>query len=130
MGDFYLEMEQAGREMNASTANGGLGQGTIVLARTTLGSPNPDAPFDPVSDIVTTEPLLGSARGVSEQLVGTEVDGAILSATDLVVTVSPPRMGYSTGDVLTLDGVPVHILAVSKIPAVGITSLVKFYVKG
>jgi hypothetical protein len=39
-------------------------------------------------------------------------------------------MQYQAGDTLSIDGVPVHVIAVEKIPAAGVTSAVKFIVRG
>lgn len=130
MADFYADMAQMASELLAPTNQGGLGQGVIVLVRSTPGTPNPNAPWEPVTPTVTTETLKGAARGVDSRLVGTEVGGAVVLATDRQVICAPPAMQYRAGDTLSIDGVPVHVIAVEKIPAAGVTSAVKFIVRG
>jgi hypothetical protein len=39
-------------------------------------------------------------------------------------------MEYQAGDVLSVDGFPVHILGVKRIPAAGTVSAVKFFIRG
>ena len=130
MADFYESMAQMASELLAPTSQGGLGQGVIILARSTPGTPNPNAPWEPVTPTVTTETLKGAARGVDSRLVGTEVGGAVILATDKQIICAPPVMQYQAGDTLSIDGVPVHVIAVEKIPAAGVTSAVKFIVRG
>lgn len=106
------------------------GQGVIILARSTPGTPNPNEPWKPVTPTVTTETLKGAARGVDSRLVGTEVGGAVILATDKQIICAPPAMQYQAGDALSIDGVPVHVISVERIPAAGIVSAVKFIVRG
>ena len=130
MADFYADMAKVSAQLLAPTSQGGLGQGVIVLARSTPGAPNEEAPWEPVTPTVTTETLNGAARGVDSRLVGSEVGGAVILATDKQVICAPPVMQYQAGDTLSIDGVPVHVIAVEKIPAAGFTSAVKFIVRG
>ena len=106
------------------------GQGVIILARSTPGTPNPNALWEPVTPTVTTETLKGAARGVDSRLVGTEVGGAVILATDKQIICAPPVMQYQAGDTLSIDGVPVHVISVENIPAAGTVSAVKFIVRG
>jgi hypothetical protein len=129
MPDFYQEMQDMAREMLAPTSQGGLGQGEIVLTRKTPGTPGPN-PWDPVEPVVQSETLGGAVSGISQQLVGTEMDGAVLLASDRQAICEAPRMEYQAGDVLSVDGVPVHILGVKRIPAAGTVSAVKFFIRG
>lgn len=104
------------------------GQGSIVLSRQ---SSTPGAnPWDPPVTTTTTETLKGAARGVDSRLVGTEVGGAVILATDKQIICAPPVMQYQAGDTLSIDSVPVHVIAVEKIPAAGTVSAVKFIVRG
>lgn len=104
------------------------GQGVIVLARqTSVPGANP---WDPPVTTTTTETLKGAARGVDSRLVGTEVGGAVILATDKQIICAPPAMDYQAGDTLSVDGVPVHVIAVERIPAAGITSAVRFIIRG
>lgn len=128
MSDFYAEMGQMATELLAPTSQGGLGQGTIVLSRQ---SSEPGAnPWDPPVTTSTTETLKGAARGVSQELVGVEVGGTVILASDRQVICAPIEMGYAAGDTLIIDGVPVHIVAVQPIPAAGVTSAIRFVVRG
>ena len=130
MDDFYESMAKVSAQLLAPTSQGGLGQGVIVLARSTPGTPNPNAPWEPVTPTVTTETLKGAARGVDSRLVGTEVGGAVILASDRQVICSPPAMQYQAGDTLSIDGVPVHVISVERIPAAGTVSAVKFIIRG
>lgn len=130
MADFYEEMKKVAAELLAPTSQGGLGQGAIVLIRETPGTPDPDKPWIPVEPTKQTETLDGAATGVDSKLVGTEVGSAVIRSSDLKVVVVPPDMGYQAGDILSLDNKPVTIIDVQNIPAIGITSAVKFIVRG
>lgn len=129
MADFYEQMRAVAAELLAPTSQGGLGQGVIVLARDTPG-PEPENPWDPVEPAVQTETLDGAVRGVGKRLVGVEVGGTVILASDRQAICTVPAMGYTAGDRLSIDGVPVHIIDVEKIPAAGITSAVKFIIRG
>lgn len=128
MADFYSEMRQMAEELLAPTSKGGLGQGSIVLSRQ---SSTPGAnPWDPPVITTTTETLKGAVRGVSKELIGAEVGGTVILASDRQVICAPPQMGYTAGDTLVVDGVPVHIVAVENIPAAGTVSAVRFIIRG
>jgi len=130
MADFYAEMAAMTRDLLKPTSQGGLGQGTITLTRVTPGTPDPNAPWEPVEPITQTIPIEGAVRGVSKELVGVEVGGTVLLASDRVAICEPPSIEYTAGDVLALDGVPVHVIMVEKIPAIGVTSAVRFTIRG
>ena len=129
MADFYSELAAVAAQMLAPTSQGGLGQGQIVLTHSVPGAPNPATPWEPVEPTVTTETLKGAARGVDARLVGTEVGGTVVLASDKQVTCAPPTIAFTAGDTLTIDGVPMHIIAVEKKPAAGTTVAVKFLVR-
>lgn len=128
MSDFYSEMAQMARELLAPTSQGGLGQGSIVLSRQTSVPGN--NPWDPPVTTTSTEPLRGAVSGVSKELVGVEMGGTVVLASDRQAICAVPAMGYTAGDTLVVDGVPVHIVAVQNIPAAGITSAVRFIIRG
>lgn len=128
MTDFYESMRRTAEELLAPTSQGGLGQGSIVLSRQ---SSTPGAnPWDPPVTTPKTETLNGAVRGVSKELIGVEMGGTVILASDRQAICAPPSMGYTAGDTLVVDGVPVHILAVQNIPAAGVTSAVKFFIRG
>lgn len=130
MDDFYSDMAGVARDLLAPTNQNGLGQGEIILYHSEPGTPNPDEPWNLVEPTVTTETLRGAVKGVNQKLVGTEVGGAIILASDRQCICAVPKMAYAAGDALVIDGTPVQILAVERIPAAGIPSAVKFIVRG
>lgn len=130
MADIYTRMQDTTRRLLRPAAQGGLGQGEIKLTRKIPGTPDPSKPWEPVEPTMQTEPLSGAVRGVSKQLIGTEMDGTVILASDRQAICTVPAMQYTAGDVLSVDGVPVHIIAVEKIPAAGVTSAVKFIIRG
>ena len=129
MADFYTEMAAMTRGLLAPTSQGGLGQGEIVLTRKTPGTPGPN-PWDPVEPVTRAETLRGAVRGVSQRLVGTEMGGTVILASDRQAVCEVPQMQYQAGDTLSVDGVPVHIIAFERIPAAGTTSAVRFTIRG
>ncbi|HSH83588.1 MAG TPA: hypothetical protein VK979_00295 [Guyparkeria sp.] len=129
MADFYSEMATMARDLLAPTSQNGLGQGTITLTRTSPGTPGPN-PWDPVAPVTQTVTIRGAVRGISKELVGTEVGGTVLLASDRQAICEVPPIDYTAGDVLSVDGVPVHVIAVEKIPAAGVTSAVRFTIRG
>lgn len=130
MSDFYTQMGQVAAELLAPTSQGGLGQGNVVLSRKIPGTPDPDAPWIPVEPTNQRETLRAAVRGVSKELVGTEAGSTVIVASDRQAICAPITMGYTAGDTLIVDGVPVHIVAVSNIPAAGITSAIRFIIRG
>ena len=128
MADFYESMRRTAEELLAPTSQGGLGQGSIILSR--QSSVPGDNPWDPPVVTTTTEPLHGAVRGVSKELIGVEAGGTVILASDRQAICAPPKMGYTAGDTLVVDGVPVHIVAVQNIPAAGVTSAVRFIIRG
>lgn len=129
MADFYSEMAQMANDLLAPTSQNGLGQGTIILSRLIPGQP-PANPWEPPTHTAQSETLRGAVRGVSKELVGVEVGGIVIQASDRQAICAVPTMDYTAGDTLSVDGVPVHIVAVQNIPAAGITSAVRFIIRG
>lgn len=129
MADIYTRMQGTAKRLLRPAAQGGFGQGQIVLSHSVPGTPSAN-PWDPVEPTTTTETLRGAVRGVSQKLVGTEVGGTVILASDRQAIVAVPVQDYTAGDTLAIDGVPVHIIVVEKIPAAGVTSAVKFIVRG
>jgi|SRR5690625_4264232 len=128
MADFYSEMAQMATELLSPTSQGGLGQGSIVLSRQT--SVPGDNPWEPPVTASKTETLKGAVRGVSKELIGVEMGGTVILASDRQAICAPPSMGYAAGDTLVVDGVPVYIVAVQNIPAAGTVSAVRFIIRG
>lgn len=130
MADFYQELAKMARDLLAPTSQGGLGQGVIKLISKTPGVIDPSKPWEPVQPVITEQVLRGAVRGVGKELIGVEVGGTVILASDRVAICEVPSQPYTGGDVLSVDGVPVHVIAVEKIPAAGITSAVKFTIRG
>lgn len=128
MADFYLDARQFVSQMLAPTSMNGLGQGQIVLSRITQGVPPND--WTPPEETIQSETIRGAVRGISKELVGTEVGGTILLMSDRQAICEVPKMAYTAGDILEVDGVPAKILSVTKIPAAGVTSAVRFLIRG
>lgn len=129
MGDFYSDMAAVTASLLAPTSQGGLGQGTVTLTRSTPGAPGAN-PWDPVTPTKQTETLKAAVRGVDARLVGTEVGGAVILASDRQAICAVPVMTYTAGDTLSVDGKPVHVISVERIPAAGIAAAVKFIIRG
>lgn len=129
MADIYSRMAAVSARLLAPTSGGGMGQGIVILTRVTPGLPGPNQ-WDPVTPTTQSETLRAAVRGVDRRLVGTAVGDAVILASDRQVICSPPAMEYTAGDVLSVDGVPVNIISVEKLPAAGITSAVKFIIRG
>lgn len=129
MADFYAEMAAMTAGLLAPTSQGGLGQGTVTLTLSTPGAPGAN-PWDPVTPTKQTETLKAAVRGVDARLVGTEVGGSVILASDRQAICAVPAMAYTAGDTLSVDGVPVHIISVERIPAAGTVSAVKFIIRG
>jgi hypothetical protein len=129
MSDFYSDMAQMARDLLAPTSAGGLGQGELKLTRVTPGTPDPLKPWLPVQPQTTTQTLKGAVRGVDSKLVGTERNGAVLLSSDLVAITEVPSIDYEAGDVFSIDGKEVTVLDVEPIPAAGIRSAVKWFLR-
>lgn len=127
--DFYSDMGKFVQDILAPTSQNGLGQGELKLTRVTPGTPNPLEPWKPVQPQTTTQTLKGAVRGVDSKLVGTERNGAVLLSSDLVAITEVPSIDYEAGDVFSIDGKEVTVLDVEPIPAAGIRSAVKWFLR-
>ena len=127
---FYEDMANVTRELLAPTSQNGLGQGNVVLSRKIPGTPDEDQPWLPAEDTFERETLRAAVRGVSKELVGTEAGSTVILASDRQAICAVPAMGYTAGDTLIIDDIPVHIVAVQNIPAAGITSAIRFIIRG
>lgn len=128
MADFYQSMAEMASELLSPTSQGGLGQGNIVLSRTTTVAP--ENPWESPQTSRVRETLRGAAKGVDSRLVGVEIGGTVILASDRQVICAVPEMDYVAGDTISIDGKPVHIISVQNIPAAGVRSAVRFVVRG
>lgn len=128
MADFYTSMAAMASDLLSPTSQGGLGQGKIEIART-ITVPGTE-PWDEPTTTQKATVIKGAVRGVDTRLVGAEVGGTVLLASDRVAITEVPPVEYTSGDTLLVDGKPVHVIAVEKIPAAGIAAAVKFTIRG
>lgn len=129
MADFYSEMADMARDLLQPTSSGGLGQGRLTISREGLSTPGPN-PWDPVvpgERIV--EKLDGAVRGIDKRMIGTEVEGVVIMASDLQAICAVPSMEFQPGDTFAVDGKPVHVIAMENIPAAGTPSAVRFIIR-
>lgn len=119
------------RDLLKPSDQGGLGArtGSIQYVRYVPGPP-PAEPWLPPSPAVRTElDVRAQSFGISKELVGTPIENNVLIATDLYVICERIPDGYQPTDVITIDGRDVTILGVQRIPAAGIASAVKFFIR-
>lgn len=126
---FYQSMQQMARDLLAPTSQGGLGQGELVLHHNTIPDPDPNKPWEIPEPIVQMELIRGAVRGVSQELIGKEVGGAVIVASDLEAICEVPKIPYTVGDDLYIDSDPMKIIDIHKIPAAGVTSAVRFILR-
>ena len=100
-------------------------QGLIVLTK--LGSTTP--PVNPWDPPVGTDPvahtLKATAKGVSKEFI----DGTTIVATDIEIIAAVFDAEPDPADVLTIDGKPVMVLRVIRLPAAGVVVAWKFVVR-
>jgi hypothetical protein len=121
---FYDDMAAMAAELLAPEAEGGLGQGTVVLVRTTPGTPDPAQPWLAVSPTVVTETLRAAVSGAAKY-----ADGVTILATDLRIVAAVPTMDWRMGsDVLslTIDGRQATIIQARGIPEAGTPAAIEF----
>lgn len=130
MADFYSDMAAMTRDLLQPTNSGGLGQGILTISREGAAIPGPN-PWDPVlpGDRIV-EKLDGAVRGVDKRIVGTEVGSAVLLASDRQAICTVPALDFQPGDTFAVDGKPVQVIAMEKIPAAGIPAAVRFIIRG
>ena len=131
MADFFDDMAKMARDILKPSDQGGLGArtGSIKYVRITAGA-QPANPWEPPNPPVRTElPVRAQAFGISQKLVGTPIENTVLIATDLYVICERIPDGYKPTDVIEIDGKDVTILGVQRIPAAGVASAVKFFVR-
>lgn len=129
MSDFYSDLATMARDLLAPTSQGGLGQGTLVLTSITPGTPDPLEPWKPVIPQTTTQTLRGAVKGVSSELVGVAAGETVIVATDREAITEVPSIAYKAGDLFSVDGKEVRVIAVQPIPAAGTTSAAKWIIR-
>lgn len=129
---FYQEMQDMVKDLLKPDTEGGLGQVTAVLVRTTPGAVDPAHPEVEVPPTVKKETLLAAASGPVKY-----ADGVTILSTDYKVVAAIPaldwRMPLAPSRVslhLELDGRKVSIVSVRGIPAIGTPAAVEFIARG
>jgi hypothetical protein len=99
-------------------------QGNVVLKKTTRGpGPNDWTPGDPIT---VDYPLDATVKGVSKQFV----DGTTILASDMEITAAVFGAEPDPADTLTIDGKPVTVLQVMRLPAAGTLVAWKWIARG
>lgn len=106
-------------------------QGAVTLSRHTL-TPGANAWDDPTV-VTSTETLLAQVFGVSSEFVGTPANepvGGVILASDLMCITAVPAMGLQPGDTVAVNGVPVAVLRIMRIPAAGTVAAYRVIIRG
>lgn len=98
MAGFYDDMADMVQGLLLPDAEGGLGQGTVMLKRTAT-TPGAES-WDPPSETVTSYPLKAAVRRVYTKYV----DGTLILATDNQITFAVPAVTPLLTDTLSIDG--------------------------
>lgn len=114
--------------------------GEIMLARSTIAASEPETPWIPGEAVRDVFALQGRADGVTADMI----DGTVVTATDLVVVVSPKARHTMTGDeeadgaivdivptatdTLEIDGQEKTIKRVVALPAAGPAAMFQIFV--
>lgn len=113
---FYSDMDAMVQELLLPDAQGGLGQGTILLRRVIPGVPNPAQPWVPVAPTVTDTVLKGAAKRLHQRYEG----GALVVETGDMVTFAVPAVTPTLAtDKMVIDGVERVITNLKPIPSAG-----------
>lgn len=105
-------------------------QGTVILTCTTPGTPDPETPWLPGEPTTTEYELAATVASITvDQAAAKFIDGTTIKTTDLVVTCAVPEIEPDAGDQLSLDGKPLIVLKVMRIPAAGTAVTFKFIVR-
>lgn len=108
--------------------NGGFGQGLLILKRATTID-DEKSPWDKNAVEYKQETLDGAVRGVEKELVGKELGGTIILASDQEAITTPPVMGCLPGDIFSVDGVEKYVISYTPLPAAGITVAARFILR-
>ena len=124
-------MAEMARDILLPSDQGGLGArtGSISYLRANPSVPS-GSPWEPPAPVSWTElDVRAQSFGISKQLIGTEIGNTAMIATDLYVICERIPDGYKPTDVIEIDGESVMVLGVERIPAAGIASAVKFFIR-
>lgn len=125
---FYQEMQDMVKDLLKPDTEGGLGQVTAVLVRTTPGAVDPEHPEVEVPPNEQKETLRAVASGPVKY-----ADGVTILATDYKIVAAIPALDWRMPEApsraslhLELDGRKVSIVSVRGIPAIGAPAAVEF----
>lgn len=129
---FYQEMQDMVRDLLKPDTEGGLGQVTAVLVRTTPGAVDSSAPEIEVAPTVIKESLRVAVSGA-----GKYADGVTILTNDFRVVAAVPVMNWQWPVApsravlsLELDGRTYQVVSVKGIPAIGTPAAVEFIARG
>lgn len=129
---FYQDMQDMARDLLAPDTEGGLGQTTAVLIRTTPGLVDPERPWEVAPPVVQREVLRAAVSGAEKY-----ADGTTILATDRLVVAAVPTMNWKPPVApdravlsLELDGQHVTIVSIKGLPAIGTPAAVQFIARG
>lgn len=148
MAGFYDDMRGVALELLAPEAEGGLGQGTILVIRTTDDKPADWPTWEPWTGTITTKTyrIYGVVSGVAKELV----DGTTILASDMMLicadrmtlsetkvgddepTASNTEVAFSLGvpETINIDGVPFTTLQRVPVPGAGTKAAHKYLIRG
>lgn len=112
MADFYDEMRDVADELLAEFA-----QGTVILKRVTTAAPDPETPWVPGSETVTTYTLNATVKRMHQRYE----NGVLIVETGDMVTFAVPPVTPLITDKLVIDGVERVISNLTPIPGAGTT---------
>lgn len=112
---FYDEMADMVLEVLMPDADGGLGQGVVSLKRVTTAPSDPDTPWIPGAEAVTTYPLKAAVKRLHQRYEG----GVLIVQTGDMVTFAVPEVVPSITDKLVIDGVERAITNLTPVPGAG-----------
>ena len=128
MANFYDEMKAMAADLLKPADNDGFGQGSIILRKIKITQGN-GGPWDDSNQEEIDETLNGAVKGVEQDLIGKELGGSVIQATDQEAITTPPIMEYEAGDRLVVDGKERHIISYTPIPAAGTTVATRFIIR-
>jgi hypothetical protein len=136
---FFKGLADMAADLLKPEEQGGLGAaaGSIVLVREVPGVADPSKPWLEVEPTTTRETLKAHSFGVSQQLIGSRLDGSGVGETiimgDQFVISAIPSIDWKQGNGVTvkieIDGILWQVMGCTDIPAAGTRSVIKFLVR-
>jgi len=92
-------------------------QGTVSLKRVTTAAPDPETPWIPGAETVTTYPLSAAVKRLHQRYE----NGVLIIQTGDMVTFAVPEVVPLITDLLVIDGVERVITNLTPVPGAGVT---------